>query len=92
MYDKWGLRVYKTDYSTGKGKTVLFTWMDKHCKTCGRFLTKKNRHDVCNECAKVNRKVREKEYKKNNLEYKTLARLRRFVWWNINKINIGDVI
>jgi len=64
-------------YSNGK----LVSWIDRHCRKCGRFLAKKNKHSVCLICS-IKRKL---EYIKNwNKKNKDRLNTHRRLRYQIN--------
>lgn len=71
------LKIYN---HTRKGN-ILTSWSQRRCKKCQRFLSDKQ-HLYCKRCGeKVRRKQRN-----------TWSHLRNWLFWNINKIKVGDYV
>ena len=82
-------------YSNGK----LKSWIDKHCIVCGKFVSKglrgiNIRHGImCHICAlRKNRNKYLKKHYHNDKEYRNYKLLEKKIWYNIEKINIGDYV
>jgi hypothetical protein len=80
------LRKYTMRKINGKMVKVLVTWSQNRCKTCQRFLAKKE-HDFCSIHKTL--KEKSKRYYYSNLDER---RLRSNIEYNSDKYNVGDII
>jgi len=64
-YYKCKSRIYKRIWKGNSiGKLILVSWIDKHCKLCGRFVSKKNKSGYCKKCFNKERWKKYREYRK----------------------------
>jgi hypothetical protein len=71
-----------------RGTWTLVSWVQFRCKRCGRFLAKK-KWRKCDACRRKDSRDYNREHSK---EDSPIQKLRDFVRWNIEKIQVGDYI
>lgn len=62
-----GYRVFKIKRKNGKSKCILLSWIDRHCKPCGKFLSK-DRQKYCLECHLKGIKIYKRNYYQIHME------------------------
>ena len=45
-----GFRIFRLVRQKDKFITVLESWIDRHCKYCGKFINRHNTAETCKKC------------------------------------------